>query len=501
LVRRQSAEEALFYTSEEIAKPASGNFYMRLNDAIGDWQELAKPFTEAFSQKMGRPTDPVVYLKIFLVSYLENIAYDTDLAERVSDSIAMRRFLGYSLSESPPDHSSISRNRGLIAQHCRIEDVLTKVVEKCHKEGLVDGDLGGVDSSLIPANASLSSLKSVKTGKKVAEHLREVEEKNKVAEESEEPVKQNKPAVSNNEFRSGTDPDARIAKKPGQPRDMYYKATHVTDGKKGIIIAAGANHADEGEVKAATGILLKAKENLAGCGIALAKLTADAGYDSADFHAYVEGLGAVPITNWQSDTTKKPKGFKKESFVYYEEADCYICPMGYLLRYSCFCKSTGLLLYRSKANDCACCMHKDKCVEGNGKVRTVRRHPQEASRERNIERCHTEEGQDILKKRKHISEPPFGHMKTYGGLGLISCRGRAKAHLKVIMAAAAYDLIKLVAAKAKKAGLLSSFSTLITVVKDCLRAFWRFLATRDHIRVWFAEQLRFQAISVPTKPN
>jgi len=264
LVRRQSAEEPLFYTSEEIAKPASGNFYMRLNDAIGDWQGLAKPFTEAFSQRMGRPTDPVVYLKIFLVSYLENIAYDTDLAERVSDSIAIRRFLGYSLSESPPDHSSISRNRGLIAEHCRIEDVLTKVVEKCHKEGLVDGDLGGVDSSLIPANASLSSLKSVKTGKKVAEHLREVEEKNKVAEE---PVKQEKPVVSNNEFRSGTDPDARIAKKPGQPRDMYYKATHVTDGKSGIIIAAGANHADDGEVEAAEGILLEAKENLAGCGI------------------------------------------------------------------------------------------------------------------------------------------------------------------------------------------------------------------------------------------
>ena len=98
-------------------------------------------------------------------------------------------------------------------------------------------------------------------------------------------------------------------------------------------------------------------------------------------------------------------------------------------------------------------------------MRTVSRHPQEASRERNIERYHTAEGRSILRKRKWIVEPPFGHMKTYGGLGLISCRGRTKAQLKVVMAAVAYDLIKLVAAKARKAGLLSALCALIEATR------------------------------------
>lgn len=501
MIRQQATEEPLFYASQEIARPASGNFYLRLNDAVGDWQKLAKPFAKAFTQRMGRPTDPVVYLKIFLVAYVENITYDTDLAERISDSIAIRRFLGYSLSESPPDHSSISRNRGLIARHCSIDDVLTKVVAICRGEGLVDGDLGAVDSSLIPANASLSSLKSVKTGKNVAEHLREVAENNKVAEESGEPVKHKKPTVPNEEFRSGTDPDARIARKPGQPRDMCYKATHVTDGKSGIIVGAGAAHADEGEVEAAKPILLEAKENLAQCGVLLANVTADAGYGLADFHAYVEGLGAVPITNWRPDSTKKPEGFKKESFAYYEEADCYICPMGCLLRYYCFCKSMGLLLYHSKASDCADCPHREACIDGKGKVRTVSRHPNEASRERNIERYHTKEGQDILRKRKWIVEPPFGHMKTYGGLGLISCRGRAKAHLKVVMAAVAYDLIKLVAAKARKASLLSSLRTLIEATRERLRAFRRLLTAKELIRGLFSQQIGIAADLGPNATN
>lgn len=450
MIRRQSAEEQLFYTHDEIAKPASGNFYMRLSEVVGDWQELARPFREAFSVTTGRPTDPAVYLKICLIGYLENIIYDTDLAERISDSIAIRRFLGYTLADSTPDHSSISRNRSLIGEHCRVEDVLSAVVELCRKKGLVDGEVSAVDSSLVPANASLSSLRSVKTGKKVAEHLREVEEKNKDA--TGEEGSKRKPTVSNEEFRSGTDPDARIAKKPGQKRDMYYKATHVTDAKNGVIVAAGVSRADEGEVDAGEPVVLEAKENLERCGVALGSITADAGYGSADFHAYIEGLGAVPVTNWRSDSTKKADGFKKESFLYSEKADCYICPAGCILRYGSFCRSTGLMLYHSDPKDCAKCEHRKKCIEGKRNVRTVSRHPKEASRERNIARCHTEEGRRILRRRKEIAEAPFGHMKTYGGLGRISCRGTAKANVKVVMAAVAYDLIKLVRSGMQKAG-------------------------------------------------
>jgi transposase len=478
LIRQQWANEQLFYTHEEIAKPAASNFYMRLSEAVRDWERLAEPFRNAFSATTGRPTDPVVYLKMFLVAYLENITYDTDLAERISDSIAIRRFLGYALSESTPDHSSISRNRGLIAGHCRIEDVLTKVVELCRKTGLVDGELSVVDASLVPANASLSSLRSVRTGKRVAEHLKEVAEKNKESALSGESPKQKKPTVSNEEFRSGTDPDARIAKKPGQPKDMYYKMTHLTDGKSGIVVAAGAAHADEGETEAAEAVVLEAKENLARCGISLEDVVADAGYDSANFHAYIEGLDAVPVMNWRSDTTKKPDGFRKESFIYCEEANCYMCPRGCLLRYNSFCKSTGLMLYTSDPKDCAGCESRSECIDGKARRRTVSRHPKEESRERNIARCHTDEGRRALGRRKGIVEGPFGHMKTYGGLGLISCRGRAKANVKVVMAAVAYNLVKLVRAKADGACSAKACRDLLSVVQRSLRAYWRLLVAR-----------------------
>ena len=179
----------------------------------------------------------------------------------------------------------------------------------------------------------------------------------------------------------------------------------------------------------------------------------------------------MPLTNWQADTTKKAEGFKKGSFIYYEEEDCYICPQGCILRYGSFCRSTGLHLYRSDAGDCACCPERSKCISGEGNVRSVSRHPNEESRERNIARCHTDAGRAILKSRKHIVEPPFGHMKTYGGLGLISSRGKAKANVKVVMAAVAYNLVKLVEGRSPRTCLSACYQALLGHAGRALRVF------------------------------
>ena len=225
-----------------------------------DWEPLAAPFRPAFSEREGRPTDPIVYLKIFLIAYFENIIYDTDLAERLSDSLALRAFLGYDLTEQPPDHSSISRVRGKIAEHCDITDVLQEAVGQCLKAGLVSGETAAVDASLLPANASLSSLRSLTTGKSLREHSKEVWERNRALPEGE---KREQLTLSNAEFRSATDSEARVARKPRQPRRMCYQLTHVTDARDQVILAAECGRADRGEAEAAKEPLKQAQETLA----------------------------------------------------------------------------------------------------------------------------------------------------------------------------------------------------------------------------------------------
>lgn len=482
MIRDQASPLPLFYTAQEIARPAAQNFYRRLNAAVKDWQTLAAPFAVAFSAWLGRPTDPVVYLKIFLVGYLENITYDTDLAERIADSLAVREFLGYTLCEATPDHSSISRNRSRISRHCQVEAVLAQAVALCVEAGLVTGQEAAVDATLIPANASLSSLRSLTTSKGVREHLQEVAERNRLADEE---TPKEKPQVSNAEFRSTTDPEARIAKKPGKLRDMCYLASHVTDSQAGVILAADCALADTSEPEAAQPVLAAAQDTLARHELALGTVVADAGYDDGDFHAAVEEMGATPLTNYRPDPTPKPAAFQKAAFHYEAAADVYRCPRGCPARY----RETDRRQrrrYQTQAKDCADCPDQTACL-GERRVRSIYRLPHEESRERNIARCHTEAGQAALRRRRTVVEPPFGHLKTYGGLKLINCRGQAKARVKVVLAAVAWDLIKLVRALAKPAASTAA-AAVICVFCTC---FWLFRALRD---AWQRGQRR-------TRPN
>ena len=47
-----------------------------------------------------------------MIGYFEGLGSERAIAWRVADSLALRRFLGYALTDSTPDHSSLSRIRG-----------------------------------------------------------------------------------------------------------------------------------------------------------------------------------------------------------------------------------------------------------------------------------------------------------------------------------------------------------------------------------------------------
>ena len=470
MIRARKLVPPLFYAAQDLVSASPSNFYVRLNAVLGDrWEDLAEPLRPAFTPGQGRPTDPVVYLKCYLIGYFENITYDTDLAERLSDSISLRSFLGYTLQETTPDHSSLSRVRARVGELCALEEVLAQVVAVCIEAGLVGGEVAAVEASLLPANAALSSLRSLTTGKSVRQHLQEVRERNLAREEGEA---KESVCVSNADFVSGTDPEAKIARKPGTRRGLYYRVTHVTDEKAQIILAAEAGLADEGEAEAAKGPLTQAQETLQENELSLGAVLGDAGYDDADLHAHVEGLPAVPLTHLQREGTQKPAGFHKSDFQYLPEPDCYRCPAGQLLRRH---KSgRQQIMYRAPVKECAGCPHRSPCV-GDTKAgcRSIRRGPNEASRERTCARVATEEGRALLHRRGQIVEAPFGHHKAYGGLGRVNGRGRTKVRVKVVRAAVAWNLIKLVKAlrpapptgrrRREGAGLADLLCTLILV--------------------------------------
>ena len=73
-----------------------------------------------------------------MVGYFEGIGAERGIAWRVADSLALREFLGLKVSETPPDHSTISRTRRLIDVQTHAA-VFSWVLERLAESELLKG--------------------------------------------------------------------------------------------------------------------------------------------------------------------------------------------------------------------------------------------------------------------------------------------------------------------------------------------------------------------------
>ncbi|MBN9659869.1 MAG: transposase [Acidobacteria bacterium] len=84
---------------------------------------------------MGRPSvAPGVYFRMLWIGYCEGLSSERGIAWRVADPLSLRQFLGCSLTDETPDHSSISRTRHLYALETH-RAVFRWVVKVLGKEG------------------------------------------------------------------------------------------------------------------------------------------------------------------------------------------------------------------------------------------------------------------------------------------------------------------------------------------------------------------------------
>jgi transposase len=113
----------------------------------------------------GRPSvDPVVFFKLQLVMFFEDIRSERQLMRAVADRLSLRWYLGYDLFESLPDHSSLTRIReryGLSVFRRFFE----RIVEECVEAGLVWGEELFFDATKVEGRAgSLTSPSETSTG-------------------------------------------------------------------------------------------------------------------------------------------------------------------------------------------------------------------------------------------------------------------------------------------------------------------------------------------------
>src|SRR6476659_3793639 len=132
------------------------NFYRRLLAAL-DLHWLYKETADYYGMEGQESIDPVVFFKICMVGYINNIASDRKLIEFCADSLAIRLFLGYDIDEPLPWHSTLSRTRQLYGEEL-FKQLFKEVLKQCIDKGMVAGRRQVMDSVAVKANAGMDSL-------------------------------------------------------------------------------------------------------------------------------------------------------------------------------------------------------------------------------------------------------------------------------------------------------------------------------------------------------
>ena len=167
-------QEPIWIEAAWLATPVGHPFYERLNRLLDKrgFDAFAEHACQSFYAKVGRPgLAPGVYFRALLVGYFEGIDSERGIAWRTADSLALRSFLGFELSQATPDHSTISRTRRLIDVETH-RKVFLWVLGMLAEEGLLKGNTVAIDGTTLEANAALRSIVRRDSGEAYEEYLK-----------------------------------------------------------------------------------------------------------------------------------------------------------------------------------------------------------------------------------------------------------------------------------------------------------------------------------------
>jgi len=257
----------------DVARSPGHRFYETLNELLKEAkfdrrvETLCAPYFEA-ADKPGRPSvPPGVYFRMLFVGYFEGIESERGLEWRCADSLSLRAFLGVPMTKRVPDHSSLSRMRTRL-DGAIYDEVFRLVLGIVESKGLLRGKVAGVDSTYLRADASMKTIVRKDTGADYTTYLKKLCEaqgiENPTVEDARRMDRKRKgKKVSNQDWVSPTDTEARIVRlKDGRTR-LGYKAEHVVDLETGAVVSADLYSADEADTATLRPSLEAARENVA----------------------------------------------------------------------------------------------------------------------------------------------------------------------------------------------------------------------------------------------
>src|SRR5215210_3538980 len=349
----------------------------------------------------GRPSvDPVVFFKLQLVMFFEDIRSERQLMGVVADRLSLRWYLGYDLFEPLPDHSSLTRIRERYGLEI-FRRFFERIVEECARAGLVWGEELFFDATKVEADASMQSRIPRFAAEAHVDVLFESEGTPETEGEDEAPEpcaeadlyplpaafdrglraknakrgdwisREGKPdrTIVRGGYRrrsdyelSPTDPDASLMQYKRGATRMGYHAHYVVDGGRArVILNVLITPADVTENQPMLDLLFRTRFRWR---TRVRRVTGDAKYGTKEIIAAVE-KASVRADVSMADFEGRSPYYGASRFVYDAEEDLYRCPRGEPLRLYTHSYTERLKRYRADPESCNACPLKPECTPGD----------------------------------------------------------------------------------------------------------------------------------------
>ncbi|UQZ83377.1 Transposase DDE domain protein [Paenibacillus konkukensis] len=330
--KRQGTQPRLFQMVEMEALVPQ-NHLLRQLDRVIDWSMIHERTRALYSENMGRPvSDPELQLRLMVLCYLFNHS-ERALYNLLPMHAGYLWFCGLDFEAvlhpeeaelALPDRTTLVKTRKFWRDHQVFDDLMRDIVDQCIIAGLVKPQMdAAVDGTQVRANASIHSLAEiqlapvesieaylVRQAKEDTEDTKTDKEdapkppstRNDHSEVEEQAIHEDfhGKTFSNRTHRSTSDPDARLYKKSkGQEAHLRYLVHDLIDVHSGVILDTRASLASgtaerEVSLKQVQAIRFRHPH------LQIRTLSADKGYESADYLVQLHELGIIPLIRLRS---------------------------------------------------------------------------------------------------------------------------------------------------------------------------------------------------------
>lgn len=421
---------------------------LRKIDKYIDFSFIRDITKDLYCHDNGRPAiDPIILFKMLFIGYLFGIRSERQLIRDIEVNVAYRWFLGFSLTDKIPDHSTISQNRRRRFKSTNIsQQIFDNIVLQAISHKLVDGKILYTDSTHLKANANKRKLIEQEVEKSVKDYVADLDkaiDEDRIAH-GKKPLKKTKKSVEIKKTKiSTTDPESGYMVRDGKPEGFFYLDHRTVDSKNNIIVDVHVTPGNVNDVDPYLKRLDRIREtfkfNIKYCGL-------DAGYFT---NPVCKGIADRNITSaiaYRRSPHEKGK-YTKNKFQYVKEWDVYACPNNCFLKYKTTTRG-GYKEYVCNKAICSSCEYKEACLTGKTEFRTIRRHVWEEYKEKNIAFLKTDKGKRIYKRRKETIERSFADSKELHGLRYCRFRGLTKVSEQCLLTAAVQNMKKIARALA-----------------------------------------------------